>query len=315
MKCLVTGGAGFIGSQLARRLIADGHDVAVLDNLSTGRLENLREIFQDVRFIEGDLRDTKTVERAMIGVEVVFHEGAIPSVPKSIADPQTTMDVGVTGTLNVLLAASGAGVRRVVFASSSAVYGDTEKSPKREDFTPRPMSPYAISKLTGEQLCEVFFRTRGLETVSLRYFNVYGPGQHPSSDYAAVIPSFARALANGDRPIIHGDGEQTRDFVFVSDVVNANVLAARANDAAGCILNVASGQAVSINRILQVLSNSVGIASAAERAPARVADIRYSVADIGRARLVLGFEPSISLDEGIDRVLAAQRARFDLLCH
>lgn len=247
---LVTGGAGFIGSHIARSLAERGERVRVLDNLSSGRSDNLAGIAGEIEVIEGDLRDAEVVARAVDGCEVVYHQAAVPSVPRSVADPRTSLDAGITGTLNVLLAARDRGARRVVFASSSSIYGDTPVMPKQEDMTPKPLSPYAISKLSAEQLCGVFTRLYGLETVALRYFNVFGPNQDPASEYAAVIPKFIAAVAAGERPTIFGDGEQSRDFTYIANVVDANLRAAAVPEASGRVFNIASGRAITVNRML-----------------------------------------------------------------
>jgi UDP-glucose 4-epimerase len=302
---LVTGGAGFIGSHLVRRLVRDGDRVRVLDNLSTGRRENLAIVTCDIDLLEGDVRDPDAVARAMRGVDLIYHQAAVPSVPRSVADPRTTMEVGVTGTLNVLLAARDAGVRRVVYASSSSVYGDTPTMPKREHMAPRPLSPYAISKLTGEQLCGTFTRLYGLETVALRYFNVFGPLQDPDSAYAAVIPRFIAAVRSGHRPTVFGDGEQTRDFTYVDNVVEANLAAATVAGAAGGVYNIASGRSIGLNRTLALVGELLGRPVTADYVDPRPGDIRHSLADITSARTVLGYEPLVSFEDGLARTVAA----------
>jgi UDP-glucose 4-epimerase len=306
---LITGGAGFIGSLIARSLVAAGTRVRGLDNFSSGRRANLDGIAAEVELIDGDLRDAETVARAVAGCELVYHQGAVPSVPRSVIDPRTTLDVGITGTLNVLLAAKDTGARRVVFASSSSVYGDTPEMPKREDMTPRPLSPYAISKLSAEQLCGVFTRLYGLETVALRYFNVFGPDQDPASAYAAVIPKFIAAVAAGERPTIYGDGEQSRDFTYIANVVDANLRAARVPAAAGRVFNIASGRAITVNRMLELVGELLGKPAEADYVDPRPGDIRDSLADIDAARAVLGYEPAISFEEGMARTVAASTGR------
>jgi UDP-glucose 4-epimerase len=306
---LITGGAGFIGSHIARALVAAGTRVRVLDNFSSGRRANLDGIAAEVELIDGDLRDAETVARAVAGCELVYHQGAVPSVPRSVIDPRTTLDVGISGTLNVLLAAKDTGVRRVVFASSSSVYGDTPEMPKREDMTPRPLSPYAISKLSAEQLCGVFTRLYGLETVALRYFNVFGPDQDPASAYAAVIPKFIAAVAAGERPTIYGDGEQSRDFTYIANVVDANLRAARVPAAAGRVFNIASGRAITVNRMLELVGELLGKPAEADYVDPRPGDIRDSLADIDAAWAVLGYEPAISFEEGMARTVAASTGR------
>ena len=305
MRTLVTGGAGFIGSHLADGLVRRVDRVRLFDNVSSGTWANVAALGDAVERVEADLRDEAAVRRATDGVEVVFHLAADPSVPRSVADPRTCYDVNLTGTLNVLQAAREAGCRRVVFASSCAVYGDDPALPKRETMAPRPGSPYASSKLAGEELCRVFWRLYGLETVSLRFFNVYGPRQDPRGPYASVIPRFIDALRPGSTPTIHGDGEQTRDFVFVGDVVQANLRAASAANAAGGIYNVASGQSVSLNRLLATLAGLLGRDAVATYAPARQGDVRHSAADVSAARAVLGFDPRVSLQDGLAHTLAA----------
>lgn len=305
METLVTGGAGFIGSHIARALVRTGARVCVLDDFSSGRAANLDGIAGEIEVIDGNLRDAATVARAVAGTEVVYHQGAVPSVPRSVADPRTTLDVGITGTLNVLLAARDAGARRVVFASSSSVYGDTPVMPKREDMTPKPLSPYAISKLSAEQLCGVFTRLYGLETVALRYFNVFGPNQDPASPYAAVIPKFIAAVASGERPVIFGDGEQSRDFTYIDNVVDANLRAASAPDAAGQVFNIASGRAITVNRMLELVGELLGKPAEATYADPRPGDIKDSLADISAAHEVLGYEPRVSFEDGLARTVAA----------
>lgn len=304
MKCLVTGGAGFIGSHIVAQLLAEGHEVRILDNFSSGKRQNIRPFDGSVELAEADLRDADAVRVAVNGMEIIFHHGAVPSVPRSIADPRTTIDVGVTGTLNVLLAAREAGSRKVVFASSSSVYGDTPESPKHEGMTPHPLSPYAISKLAGEQLCETFSNTYGLETVSLRYFNVYGAGQDPKSEYAAVVPKFIQLLGTGQQPTVFGDGEQARDFVHVDDVVKANLLAADAQGVAGRVFNIASGSATTINEVIDRLATLMGISVRPTYADPRPGDIRHSVADVRSAREGIGFVPGVAFQKGLERMLA-----------
>lgn len=305
MKVLVTGAAGFIGSHLVERLVSDGQDVVGFDDFSNGFQSNLDRISGDFTFIEGDLRNEEDVRRAVQNVEVVFHEGALGSVPRSIADPQTSYDVNVMGTLNVLVAARDAGVRRVIYASSSSVYGDTQISPKHEGLKPNPLSPYAITKLSAEQTCEVFTRVYGLETVSLRYFNVFGPHQNPVSQYAAVIPKFLTAISAGERPIVYGDGEQSRGFTYVENVVNGNILAAGASSAAGKVINLASDQTVTVNSMLRRIGGLFGVDPNPEHVAPRQGDIRDSLADITLARETLGFEITVSFEDGLERTVRA----------
>jgi UDP-glucose 4-epimerase len=309
---LVTGGAGFIGSHLVARLVELGAAVRVLDNFSSGRWENLAAVRGQVELIEGDVRDEATVRRAVAGVDVVYHQAALPSVPRSIADPRSTFDTNVTGTLNLLLAARDANCRRVVFASSSSVYGDTPVLPKHEEMTPRPLSPYAISKLSGEQLCTVFTTVYGLETVALRYFNVFGPRQDPASPYAAVIPKFLDALARGDRPVVYGDGLQSRDFTYVDNVVAANIGAAMATEVAGQVFNIASGRSVTLLAMLESMAQLVGVPLRVRHEPPRPGDIRDSLADISVARAALGYEVDVPFEVGLERTVTA--AGFRLAC-
>jgi nucleoside-diphosphate-sugar epimerase len=307
---LVTGGAGFIGSHLVARLVERGATVRVLDNFSSGKRENLAALDGQVDVIEGDVRDEVAVRRAVAGVDVVYHQAALPSVPRSIADPRSTFDTNVSGTLNLLLAARDAGCQRVVFASSSSVYGDTPVLPKHEAMTPRPLSPYAISKLSGEQLCTVFSGIYGMETVALRYFNVFGPRQDPASPYAAVIPKFLHALATGEPPVIYGDGRQSRDFTYVDNVVAANVAAARAEGVAGQVFNIASGQSVTLLEMLESMALLVGMPPRARHEPPRPGDIRDSLADISGARAALGYDVGIPFDAGLERTVEASGIRL-----
>ena len=304
---LVTGGAGFIGSHIVTRLLQRGDTVRVLDNLSSGSTANLQDVADDVELIVGDLRDADTLRRALQGVEVVFHEAAVASVPMSIEDPQTCFDVNVNGTLSLLLAARDAGCRRVLLASSSAVYGNSPVSPKLETLTPEPMSPYAITKLTGEQIFSVFANLYALETVALRYFNVFGPRQDPNSQYSAVIPKFIHALQNGEVPTIYGDGEQSRDFVFIDNVVDANLKAAGADGVSGKVFNVASGRAVTVNQMLHNVAAFLDVPANAHYAPPRAGDIRDSLADVTAARESLGLSDGVPFEEGLQRTVEAFR--------
>jgi UDP-glucose 4-epimerase len=304
---LVTGGAGFIGAHLVERLVREGRQVRVFDNFASGRRENLAAVAADVEIVAGDVRDADAVARAARGCEVVFHQAAEVSVPRSLADPRATYAVNVAGTLNVLLAARDAGCRRVVMASSSAVYGSAPELPKREAMAPAPISPYAASKLADEQLGPVFAASYGLETVALRYFNVYRPRQDPASPYAAAIPRFIQALASGERPIVYGDGEQTRDFVFVADVVEANLRAARAAGVAGEAFNVATGRSVTLNAVLRILADLLGTPALPDYRPARPGDIRHSAADVSQARGRLGFLAKIGLADGLAQTVRASR--------
>jgi UDP-glucose 4-epimerase len=304
---LVTGGAGFIGSHIAAALLDRGEKVRVFDNMLTGRGDNLAALGGRAEFIQGDLRDRAALEEAMKGVEVVFHQGAIASVPRSIADPVGSLEINVNGTQNVLLAARDQGVRRVVYASSSAVYGDAPTLPKREDLPTHTLSPYAAQKLTGELLCGVFTRIYGLETVALRYFNVFGPRQDPASEYAAVVPRFLTMLLEGQRPVVFGDGEQTRDFVYIANVVQANLRAAVSSAAVGRAVNIGCGERISLNEVLHLTGELLGVSVEAEYREARPGDVRDSVADISLARELLGYQPDISFRAGLAYTLEALR--------
>jgi len=298
VNCLVTGGAGFIGSNLVRGLLERGHDVRVLDNFSTGSRENLTGL--DIEVVEGELRSYERVHNAIRGTEVVFHLGALGSVPRSVQDPLTSNAVNVEGTLNVLLAARDEDVRRVVFSSSSSVYGSAGVLPRTESMLPDPISPYGVAKLAAERYCVSFSRVyESFEAVVLRYFNVFGPRQSPFSQYAAVVPLFITAVAGGAPVTIFGDGEQQRDFTYVSNVVDATIRAADAPDANGRILNVAAGSPASVNRLADLVGEIVGRAPEKRYAPSRPGDIRDSWADVIAAREVLGFEPSVGLDAGL----------------
>ena len=298
-RVLVTGGAGFIGSNLVHALLERGDTVRVLDNFATGNRANLAELEDDVEVIEGELRSYERVHNAVRGVELVFHQGALPSVPRSVQDPLTTSAVTIEGTLNVLLAARDESVRRVVFASSSSVYGNGGALPRDETQQPDPISPYAVAKLAAERYCVSFHRVYGLETVALRYFNVFGPRQDPMSQYAAVVPRFLAAINEG-RPVpIHGDGSQSRDFTYVSNVVEANVLAAEAEDAGGTVLNVATGRQATVTELADAIGEALGRPVEKEFLPTRTADVKDSWADISAARSVLGYEPSVGIDEGL----------------
>lgn len=310
-RYLVTGGAGFIGSHIAETLLKQGESVRVFDNFATGRssnLEALQGLAGHFEFVQGDLRDSNAVRAAVEGVEVVFHEGALASVPRSIAEPVASLETNIQGTQNVLLAARDAGVRRVVYASSSSVYGDTPVLPKHEEMPTAPMSPYAVQKLTGELLCGVFTRIYGLETVALRYFNVFGPRQDPTSEYAAVIPRFLTALLENRRPIVFGDGEQTRDFTYIENVVQANLLAATSSAAVGAAMNIGCGERVSLNAVLQTAGELLGMSVHAEYRDPRPGDVRDSLADISRARRLLDYRPKVIFREGLARTLSSLQA-------
>ncbi|GMV96934.1 MAG: SDR family oxidoreductase [Phycisphaerae bacterium] len=300
---LVTGGAGFIGSHIVERLVRDGQPVRVLDDFSSGKRENLAGFGSKVEVVEGDLRRPEDCRRACRGVEVVFHQGAVPSVPKSVADPATTHAVNVDGTFNLLMAAREAGCRRVIYAASSSAYGESAELPKRERALPEPLSPYAVNKLVGEYYCRVFSACYGLETLSLRYFNVFGPRQDPRSQYAAAIPAFVTAILRDQPPTVYGDGEQTRDFTYIDNVVHANLLAAKAPRARGEVLNVACGERVSVNAIIRQINELLGKKIKPVYAPERPGDVKHSLADITAARELIGFEPVVGFDEGLRRAI------------
>jgi UDP-glucose 4-epimerase len=298
-RVLVTGGAGFIGSNLVHALLERGDAVRVLDNFATGNRANLAGLEDEVEVVEGELRSYERVHNAVRGVELVFHQGALPSVPRSVQDPLTTSAVTIEGTLNVLLAARDENVRRVVFASSSSVYGNGGTLPRSEAQQPDPISPYAVAKLAAERYCVSFHRVYGLETVALRYFNVFGPRQDPMSQYAAVVPRFLAAINEGRPVTIHGDGSQSRDFTYVSNVVEANVLAADADGAGGTVLNVATGRQASVSELADAIGEALGRPVEKEFVPTRTGDVRDSWADVSAAASVLGYEPSVGLDEGL----------------
>ena len=300
---LLTGGGGFIGSNIAERLIRDGERVRIIDNFSTGRRENLAGLNGSIELIEGDITDMATVRRAVDGVDYVLHLAARPSVPASVADPQSCHEANIDGTFNVLIAARDAGVRRLVYSASSSAYGDSPELPNRETFAPRPLSPYAVAKLTGEYYCKIFTELYDLECVSLRYFNVFGPRQNPASQYAAVIPKFITALLAGERPIIFGDGEQTRDFTFVENVYLANRIACTAEGAAGQVFNCACGKPITINELVVVLNNILGTDIQPEHLDERPGDVKHSAADVTRAREVLKFEPPVDLKAGLEQTI------------
>lgn len=310
-RYLVTGGAGFIGSHIAEALVGRGDEVRVLDNLSTGKLENLAGIAGRFEFLEGDIRDLATCRRAVEGVAAVFHEAALASVVRSVEDPLLCNAVNVTGTLNLLVAARDAGAGSVVLASSSAVYGDDETLPKVEGREGRPLSPYGASKLFDEKYGQAFHALHGLNAVALRYFNVFGPRQDPLSEYAAVIPLFIARILGGGRPTIYGDGEQSRDFIHVADVVRANLAAAGSADAAGEALNVASGAGTTVNGLLAAVNRALGTKVEPIHAPPRPGDILHSTADISKARRRLGFAPSLSFVDGLEATIAWYRTRSD----
>jgi nucleoside-diphosphate-sugar epimerase len=312
-RYLVTGGAGFIGSHLAEALLNRGESVCIFDDLSTGRQANLMALQGRAEFLEGDLRNLEAVKAAMKGIEVVFHQGALASVPRSIAHPIEALETNINGTQNVLLAARDASVRRVVYASSSSIYGDTPTLPKHEQMPAHPLSPYAVHKLTGELLCETFTRIYGLETVALRYFNVFGPRQDPASEYAAVIPRFLTALIRKQRPIVFGDGEQTRDFTYIANVVQANLLAANAPAAVGHAMNIGCGEQISLNTVLHLAGELLDITPHPAYCEPRPGDVHDSLADIRLAQRLLGYKPAISFREGLACTIHALQSLGDSL--
>ncbi len=304
-KVLVTGGAGFIGSNLVHALLERGDDVRVLDNFATGSRANLAALGRDVEVVEGDLRSYERVHTAVRGVEVVFHQGALGSVPRSVQDPLTSTAVNVEGTLNVLLAARDEGVRRVVAASSSSVYGDGGTFPRVETQAPDPISPYAVAKLAAERFCVSFTRVYGIETVALRYFNVFGPRQDPTSQYAAVVPRFISAIAKGRAVTVHGDGEQSRDFTYVENVVTANLLASDASGAEGRVLNVATGGSETVNTLADTIGRLLDRPVEKVYGPSQPGDVMESWADVTAAREAIRYAPSVSFEEGLQRTIEA----------
>lgn len=305
---LVTGGAGFIGSNLVHELLQRGETVRVLDNFSTGRRSNLADVYSDIDLVEGDLRSSESCRQATKGVDVVLHQGALPSVQRSVSDPFTSHDTNATATMNLLVAARDAGVKRFVYASSSSVYGDSPTMPKQEEMIPRPKSPYAVAKLAGEHYCRIFYELYGLETVCLRYFNVFGPYQDPTSHYSAVIPLFIRAMMAGKAPTIYGDGTQSRDFTFVANNVHANLLAANQPGVGGQIFNIACGQRYSLLDLMDALNEILGTAIEPTFDHSRRGDVKHSLADIGRAQDLLGYTVQVDFLEGLRRTAAWYRA-------
>ena len=300
---VVTGGAGFIGSHLAERLIRDGQRVRVIDNLITGKRANLAALNGDIEFHEVSITDLEALRPIFAGADYVLHQAALPSVPRSVDDPLTTHEINVTGTLNVLIAARDAGVKRVAYAASSSAYGDAEAEYKTEDLPPRPLSPYGVSKLAGEYYCQAFTAVYGLETVALRYFNVFGPRQDETSQYAAVIPKFVAALSRGEAPVIYGDGAQSRDFTYIDNVVHGNLLALTAPDAAGQMMNLATGGRITLLELVEKLNALLGTNIAPAHAPARPGDIKHSRASVDKARDLLDFSPIVDFDTGLARTV------------
>jgi UDP-N-acetylglucosamine/UDP-N-acetyl-alpha-D-glucosaminouronate 4-epimerase len=301
---LVTGGAGFIGSHIVEALVKKGERVRVLDNFATGKRENIAPFIDDVELFEGDLRNLREVRKAVGGVEVVLHQGALPSVPKSVEDPAGSNESNITGTLHVLIASRDGGVKRVVYAASSSAYGDSPTLPKEETMKPEPRSPYAIQKYVGELYCRNFYELYGLETVSLRYFNVFGPRQDPNSQYAAVIPKFITALAGSRPPTIYGDGEQSRDFTYVENVVQANLLAAQAEGVAGEMMNFACGKRYTLNGLLRQIQEIMQTDIEPVYTDPRPGDVKHSLADIRKSQRLLGYTSHVPLEEGLRQTVA-----------
>jgi UDP-glucose 4-epimerase len=311
MKILVTGGAGFIGSHLVTALLREGHRVRVLDDLSSGKKSNLSHVKDDVELLIGDCADLTTARQAVRGIEIVYHEGAMPSVARSVKDPLTSHRANATATLTMLTAARDAGVRRFLYAGSSSVYGDAKKLPKREDMEPCPLSPYAAGKLAGEHFLRMFASLYGLETLTLRYFNVFGPRQDPGSPYSGVISLFATRLLTGKTPVIYGDGGQSRDFTYVDNVVSGNLRAlAVKGPLSGQVVNVATGHRVTLKQLLAAMAKRLGVPARAEHQPVRAGDIRHSLADISRARKLLGYRPIVDFETGLDRTVEWYRQEY-----
>lgn len=300
-KVILTGGCGFIGSNIARQLIESGYDVIVIDDLSTGKHENIVDIDDQLEYIQGDINDREVLDRAMEGAEYIIHQAAIPSVPRSVRDPVRSNRANVDGTLNVLNAAKDHDIEKVVYASSSSVYGDTPTLPKVEDMKPNPKSPYAVSKLTGEYYCRVFSEVYDLKTACLRYFNVFGPRQDPKSQYAAVIPKFITSIMNDESPTIYGDGEQSRDFTFVKDVVKANILAMESKNEG--IFNISRGDRITINQLVDMINDIIGKDVKAVNTDPRPGDIKHSLSDISLAKEKIGYEPDYDLDTALNETV------------
>lgn len=306
-KFLVTGGAGFIGSNICRRLVAEGCFVRVVDNLLTGKKSNLDDIIDKVEFVEGDMGNDEVARSAMKDIDVVFHEGALPSVPRSVDDPALTHRHCVDATFTLLMAARDTGIKRFVYAASSSAYGDTPTLPKVETMATSPLSPYAVGKLVGEYYGSVFSQVFGLETISLRYFNVFGPYQDPTSQYAAAIPAFVTAILKDEPPTIYGDGEQSRDFTYIDNVVEANLCAAHAKKTNGEVVNIACGEKITVNGIIDMINEIVGKNVKSNYVPARAGDVKHSLADITAARELIGFEPIVPFREGLEKAIAWYR--------
>ncbi len=308
--CLVTGGAGFIGSHIVRRLLEQGQSVRVLDDFSTGKRQNLAEVAGQIELVEGSICDAATVAQAMRGVEVVFHLAARASVPRSVAEPRPCNEINVTGALNLLIAARDVGARRFVYSASSSAYGDSPVMPKKPDMRPQPLSPYAVSKLAAEHYCTCWWHVYGLQTICLRYFNVFGPRQDPHGAYAAVIPAFVSRMLKGQPPVVYGDGEQSRDFCFIENVVNANMLAAEAAELHGEVVNIACGERTTLNAIVKDVNTLLGTNVQPKYEPPRAGDVRHSLADLSDAKRVLGYEPKVMFSEGLRRSIDWYRANL-----
>lgn len=309
-RFLVTGGAGFIGSNICCKLVEQNCFVRVVDNLITGKKKNLDGIIDKIDFVQADMGDPDVANAVMKGIDVVLHQGALPSVPRSVADPALTHKHCVDATFTLLLAAKDAGVKRFVYAASSSAYGDTPTLPKVETMPTRPLSPYAAAKLFGEYYCSVFSKVYGLETISLRYFNVFGPHQDPTSQYAAAIPAFVTSILKGKSPIVYGDGEQSRDFTYIDNVVHANLLAARAEKVAGQSVNIACGQRVTINEIIGMINRILGKDIKPEYKPLRAGDVKHSLASIDLAKEVIGYKPVMSFQDGLQKAISWYRENW-----
>ena len=309
-KFLVTGGAGFIGSNICTKLISQGCFVRVIDNLLTGKKSNLAAVSDKIEFIEADMGSPDAARAAMKGIDVVLHQGALPSVPRSVDDPAATHRHCVDATFTLLLAARDAKVKRFVYAASSSAYGDTPTLPKVETMPVNPLSPYAAAKLMGEYYCSVFYKVFGLETISLRYFNVFGPHQDPTSQYAAAIPAFVTSILKDKQPTVYGDGEQSRDFTYVDNVVEANLLAAKAKQTKGEVVNIACGEAITVNAIIDMINNIVGKKIKPTYVPSRKGDVKHSLADISQAKKLLGFKPVVSFKDGLEKAIEWYRANL-----
>lgn len=309
MNVLITGGAGFIGSNLAEALVREGLKVRVIDNLATGSIKNVKDFKDKIEFINGDITDLKLLKNIMKGVDFVLHHAAIPSVQRSLEDPIGTNRANIEGTLKVLCAAKNSNVKRVVYASSSSVYGDSPTLPKKEDMPNNPLSPYACTKMTGELYCRQFSELYGLDTISLRYFNIFGPRQNPDSQYSAVIPIFIKKMLNNKRPVIFGDGTQSRDFTFVENVIKANILAMKAKRCCGEIVNVACGERIDLNKLVEKLNNLLGKKITPDFAEPRAGDVKHSLADISKAKRLLGYKPTVSFEDGLKKTIEHLRGK------